>query len=131
MSAHERHTMAVNSLLAYWSGKEDLFGKRELDVLKAIEKLQRATAREVMLHLGFVDPNAVRPRICELLKDGVIEEVGDRIDSITGKSVAIFALKRDPRAPQALFDFAVEMNRVMSTVYSEQRKPEQKLLGQA
>ena len=131
MSAEQRRAMHVNSLLAYYAGQEALFSKREVAVLKAIEKLRKATAREVMLHLDFVDMNSVRPRICELVKDGLLEESGSKIDPVTGKNVAVFALRRDPRAPQALFDFAVEMNRVMAIVYAEPKKPEQKLRGTA
>lgn len=105
MSAHERHELHVNSLLAWLEGKADLFGKRETAVLKTIERLGRASDREIMLALGFTDMNSVRPRISELVDDKVLVEVGDQEDPITRKSVRVVALAADPRKAQRTFDF--------------------------
>lgn len=86
--------MHENSLIAYWEGKEELFSKRELAILSAIRKAYhaRATDRQVMTVLGFTDPNAVRPRITELVKDGLLSEVGSEVDPITQKTVRVVAI---------------------------------------
>jgi hypothetical protein len=86
--------MHVNSLAAYWEGKEELFSKRELAVLGAVRRAfrARATDRQVMTSLGFADMNSVRPRITELVKDGLLAEVDSEIDPITGKTVRVVAL---------------------------------------
>ena len=45
------------------------------------------TAREVANALGYLDMNAVRPRITELCKEGYLVEVGIKIDPVTGRRV--------------------------------------------
>lgn len=105
MSAHERHALHLNSLLCWLEGKEELFGKRESAVLKTVERLGRASDREVMLALGFVDPNATRPRISEAIKEGILVEVGTQEDPITRKQVRVVALAPDPRKAQRMFEF--------------------------
>lgn len=47
------------------------------------------TDREVMCMLGFTDPNAVRPRISEGIRAGLIRECGKRVCEWTGKTVRI------------------------------------------
>lgn len=47
------------------------------------------TDRQVMRALGFVEPNAVRPRITELIAEGWAEEVGAMKCRETGKSVRL------------------------------------------
>lgn len=79
--------MHVNSLAAYESGRRELFSARELAILDALRKLRCATDRGVMLALGFTDMNSVRPRITELIKDGVLFEDGSVDDHVTGKRV--------------------------------------------
>ena len=100
--------MHVNSLVSYWEGEETYFSKREMNVLRAVHSLGRASDREVMLALCFSDMNSVRPRITELLKEGLIEEVGDQEDPITKKRVRVLSIARDPRKAQRQFDFAIE-----------------------
>ena len=46
-----------------------------------------ATDREVMAGLGFSDPNAVRPRITELVAAGVLVEDGEVLDPVTDRMV--------------------------------------------
>lgn len=108
MSADHRKRMHINSLAAYWALERDLFSRREKDILLAIRAQGKATDREVMLALNFSDMNSCRPRITELVKDGVLEEVGTRADPVTGKTVRIVSLKADPRRPQAQFDLIFE-----------------------
>lgn len=107
MSSTFRRNTHVNSTLAYWSGREDFFSKRELLVLKAVERLKRASDREIMLFLGFVDPNAVRPRLTELVAEGLLVEVGNQDDPVTGKRVRVLKLADDPTKAQRLFGFEI------------------------
>ena len=48
-----------------------------------------ATDREVMRGLGFVEPNAVRPRISELIDAGLVAECGERVCATTGQRVRV------------------------------------------
>lgn len=45
------------------------------------------TAREVANTLGFLDMNAVRPRITELYEEGLLEEAGIKLDPVTRRRV--------------------------------------------
>lgn len=98
--------MHVNSLVAYFEGQTENFSKREKAVLDVIHRLKSATDRDVMVSLGFNDPNAVRPRITELIKEGVLQEVGSSEDVITGKTVRMVALMPDSARAQRQFQFA-------------------------
>jgi len=100
--------MHVNSLLAYFEGQEHWFGKREKAVLTVVSRMGKATDRAVMMSLGYVDMNTVRPAITVLKDDGVLEEVGDVECPVTHKQVRLVAIKRDPRKAQRLFEFAGE-----------------------
>lgn len=84
----------VNSLLAYWEGQESLFSKREKDILRTVRSFpgSRATDRAIMTRMGFSDPNCVRPRITELVADGLLAEVGQEDDPMTGKRVRVVAM---------------------------------------
>lgn len=92
---HTSHAMHENSLAAYREEEANLTG-RALRVYEWIERNGCVTDREVMRGLGFTDPNAVRPRITELIDAGRLEEVGSRRDGQTGKTVRIVAVKREP-----------------------------------
>lgn len=107
MSSKVRRDMHINSLLAYYEGEADKFSGREFKVLAAIETLRRASDREVMHALGFTDMNSVRPRITELIAEGLIEEVGSQEDPETKKAVRVVALAKDPRKAQRQFSFAI------------------------
>ncbi len=61
---------------------------RQCAVLEALSGIGRAaTDREVVAAMGKQDMNAARPRLTELVQEGVLVEVGDVIDAATGKSV--------------------------------------------
>ncbi len=98
MSAHTRHAMHVNSLSAYHTGQHETFSERELAILSTLKAKRWATDRDLMTALGFSDMNAVRPRITELIADGLIEEIGTTNDTTTGKRVRRIALR--PMAQQ-------------------------------
>lgn len=87
MSSTTRRSMHVNSLAAYEAGRRELFSKRELLILDALRGKAPATDRDVMHALGFADMNSVRPRITELVKDGVLVELDSVRDRKTGKWV--------------------------------------------
>lgn len=105
MSTTQRRSMHANSLAAFYQGQTDLFNKREVEILKAFRNKGPMTDREVMFELCFEDPNAVRPRISDLIDDGVLVQIGDKPDPITGRTVRIVRLRDDPRKPQAEFAF--------------------------
>lgn len=96
MSATQRRSLHVNSLRAYEQGRVDLFSKRELAILGAFRAAgpgAKATDRQVMIALGFSDMNSVRPRITELINDGVLVEVGETTDGVTRKRVRLVSLR--------------------------------------
>jgi hypothetical protein len=66
------------------------FNPRELQVLKAFSSLGRpVTDKQVMEHLGFSDPNSVRPRITHLIEVGIVAETGSTRDPDTNKTVRL------------------------------------------
>lgn len=78
-------TIHPNSVAAYWQGRLDLFSKRQQKVVLAFRALRGpATDREIMIKLGFTDPNAVRPRISELTDAGILREFGNVKCPVTG-----------------------------------------------
>lgn len=107
MSHARRRAANENSLLAYYAGRNELFDKREKEVLACLRYAKDLTDREIMLACGYSDMNAVRPRITTLKKDGVIEKTGNKLDPVTGKRVRTVSLRPDPRKPQAEFSFVV------------------------
>ena len=79
--------MHINSLTAYREEGERLSGRKALIYELLSETNTAMTDREVMLKLGYSDPNAVRPRITELIKRGFLEESGVIICASTKKRV--------------------------------------------
>ncbi len=64
---------------------EDFCGrqtKRILDTLR--EAGEPMTDRELGIKLDVLDRSSVAARICEAIKDGYLEECGDKVDWITG-----------------------------------------------
>ena len=96
MGSHTLHQMHGNSLRAF---REDgvKLGKRCGQIL-AIMRQHRLplTARDVLekycrdYGIEGRDMNLVRPRISELVKEGLLHEVGRVKDSTSGKTVATF-----------------------------------------
>ncbi|MBC8223460.1 hypothetical protein H8E65_02655 [Candidatus Bathyarchaeota archaeon] len=87
---HVRHDMRETSLEAYTLLLEGLSPK-QLEVYYAIIELNESglfpTDQEITKHLGYDDPNKVRPRRYELMKDALIVEAGKRVCRITGEKV--------------------------------------------
>ncbi|MFR1698765.1 MAG: hypothetical protein ACLSU9_10875 [Anaerovoracaceae bacterium] len=63
--------------------------KRKMMILKALGDTEM-TAREIAYKLGFSDLNAVKPRLTELVHEGMVEVTGKRTDIITGRGVSIY-----------------------------------------
>ena len=96
-----------NSFAAWHAGRTELFSEREQQILQAMRHLGAALDREVLEHLGYVDMNSVRPRITELIRDGVLEEVRDVADPTTGKTVRVLRLTTQPPAPVPMAQLAL------------------------
>lgn len=83
--------MHQNSLTAYRTSR---YSARENAIINAIKSEGAGTDRGIMRRLGKSDPNSVRPRITSLVQIGALEEVGQAIDSETGKTVRVVDLPR-------------------------------------
>lgn len=88
----------ANSLAAYREGRLEVFAQRDRDCLRALERLGVASDRDVMAYLGHAEPNAVRPRLTELIDKGVVEECGTMTDPLTGRTVRRVRIVRVPVA---------------------------------
>lgn len=82
--------MHANSLAAYRDEKKRLC-RRALLVAAWIELNGPSTDRQVMHGMGFKEPNAVRPRITELVDAGVLVEVRSIRCPETRKTVRVVA----------------------------------------
>lgn len=80
--------MHQNSLFAFAEQKTKLSG-RAMDILAAIKKIPPVTDRQIMSIMGFGEPNAVRPRLTELIQMGLVEECGSVRCKVTGKTVRV------------------------------------------
>jgi dihydrodipicolinate synthase/N-acetylneuraminate lyase len=99
--AHLTHRMHENSVEAYHA-EEAKLSKRATAVLDWITVHGPHTDREVMQGMGFAEPNAVRPRLTELVDAGKLIEVCTRKCPVTGKRVRVLDIAR-PRGQGALF----------------------------
>lgn len=98
MSVHAAHRMHDNSVAAYRAEEVKLSSRAEA-ILEWIRQHGPKTDREVMQGMGFSEPNAVRPRITELIDAGKLMEVCSRRDPTTRKTVRVV----DIRGQRALF----------------------------
>ena len=79
-----------NSTDAHAQGKESgHFNERERLILEKLKEAGPMTDREVMTALSFSEPNAVRPRITEMVRRGDLVEVGSKVCPVTHKTVRI------------------------------------------
>lgn len=85
-----------NSYEAYHHGRIEEFTRREGQILGALEHLTRATDRQVAGHLGFADMNCVRPRITEMIEEGLLREAGQAKDEVTGRLVRVVEIVPAP-----------------------------------
>jgi hypothetical protein len=73
-----------------------LLAQRRLEVYNALRDLRYATDREVAQHLGYADPNAVRPRRKELVDMGLIAHSLDRECNVSHIMVTEWAYLDEP-----------------------------------
>lgn len=99
---HAYHDMHEHSVAAY-RAEESKLSKRASAVLAWITERGPKTDREVMVGMGFSEPNAVRPRITELIDAGLLMEVASRICAVTGKRVRVVDIRR-PRGQMELLE---------------------------
>lgn len=88
-SARRAQQMHPNSIGAYHEEGVELSKRSALIVEHFAQVRHPMTDRQVMEGLQMPDMNAVRPRITELIKRGVLREVGTTIDYVTGRRVRI------------------------------------------
>lgn len=63
--------------------------KRIKMILKAMGSME-LTAREIAYKLGFSDLNAVKPRLTEMVHDGMVEVTGKKYDEMTQRKVSVY-----------------------------------------
>ncbi len=83
---HAHHHMHENSLRVYRESVDKLKG-RALMVFAYVTAHGPVTDRDIMTGLSYTDPNMVRPRVSELVKQGLLRECGNVKDPVTRKMV--------------------------------------------
>ena len=91
MSSHPHHRIHENSRESYLTGL-GMISRRAQMVLEWIRENGKATDRQIMIGLGFREPNQVRPRITELIDAKLLREVGSVRCPVTGKTVRVVDL---------------------------------------
>lgn len=86
-----------NSVSAYHA-EEVKLSKRARAVLRWITEHGPHTDRQVMQGMGFTEPNAVRPRITELIDANKLMEVGNVTCPVTRKTVRRVDIRRARQA---------------------------------
>lgn len=86
---HPSHRMHRNSLAAHDPAKLD---ERSRAILADIERNGAGTDRQIAARMGFEHRSYVQPRISDMVKAGVLREVGAVKDDTTGKTVRIVDL---------------------------------------
>lgn len=87
-----------NSVEAF-TATRDLRDTRREAIYQLLLQRGPMTDRQVMTALGFVDPNAARPRLSDLTRDVWVVECGKVRDAVTGKGVRLSrAVRADERA---------------------------------
>lgn len=89
-------TVHAHSAEAYFAELPKL-NRRAAAILHEIRENGKGTDREIMRRMGFTDPNAVRPRITELVDAKLLEEVGETTCPITRKTVRVVDVPRKPQ----------------------------------
>ena len=103
--------MHENSINA-WKEQNPTLNKRCFQVYSAIKQLGVATDKQIMTYLGYTDPNKVCPRITDLKKAGMIEELPEKVQDpesrvsvrqIRIKKEAVEIEKTQPMVQDSLF----------------------------
>jgi len=67
------------------------------EIIEVLRDSFALTDNEIARKLGYFDPNKIRPRRNELMKAGLVEEVGRRADRHSGKTSIIWDLTEKGR----------------------------------
>ena len=79
--------MRETSIISYKElFNEGKIGKRQFQVIKAIERLKYATDNEISEFLNYEDPNYIRPRRKELYDLGIVIEHDKSVCKVSGKT---------------------------------------------
>lgn len=79
--------MHSNSLAAHAENKTRVYSERHEQIIAHLSRFGPATDREIVEALGFTDMNSVRPRVTELVAEGVLCEMLATTDHLTGRTV--------------------------------------------
>lgn len=79
--------MIQETSLLSWVELEPVSAQREQEVYFALQELKNATDQEIKRYLGKNDPNYVRPRRNQLVKNGHVVCCGKRVCTVTKKTV--------------------------------------------
>ena len=74
---------------------------RHQKIMEAIHEHGPMTVDELMVVLGYHDPNQVRLRLTELTQAGALCTIGKRRSRRSGKMVAVWAVNEKRTAPGA------------------------------
>jgi hypothetical protein len=85
---HASHRMHDNSLDAFREEKPKLSARAER-IYGWVGGHGPATDREVLRGLNYSDMGAVRPRLTEMIHDGLLEECGKKRCPVTHKTVRL------------------------------------------
>lgn len=83
--------MHSNSLAAHRANR---YTDRHKAIIRDILDHGPGTDRKIKERLGLDDMNQVRPRISELIEMGVLEETGEAVCNVTGKTVRVVGFAR-------------------------------------
>lgn len=87
MTKHSTHRIDANSAETYRSERTK-FSKRCSEIVKAFARIgEPATDRQIMAIMGMTETNMVRPRITELIDQGVLVKIDNINCPVTGKTV--------------------------------------------
>lgn len=89
------------------------------------------TVREIM-QLEHLERNQVAPRLTELTNQGRIEVIGKRLDSVSGKSIAVYKLKQEDKVKHIVsgnVDYGYKMKCENCDYGIEERNDKRKITG--
>jgi len=76
--------------------REGELGERQRFVLDLVRRYPGRTAVELTELAGFRDPNAVRPRLVELAREGWVEAAGNRLCGVTRRMAMTWKIAGKP-----------------------------------
>lgn len=83
------------SLASYVEEKKSgRLSEREQWILEWMDMVGPCTDRELAKHMGFNDPNMIRPRRKELVDKGLVVEAGKRKCGVSGKTSIVWEKKQ-------------------------------------